>query len=75
MHTLFARQRALRNKRLTKQPILAFYSSKGEQWRVELRCGHHQLLTHQPPFHQRPWLLSPALRHAMVGCWLPCKEC
>ncbi|HEY9035794.1 MAG TPA: DUF3565 domain-containing protein [Pseudomonadales bacterium] len=40
-----------------------------------LSCGHRQHVRHQPPFVNRPWVISDEGREAMLGQTLNCVRC
>ena len=44
-------------------------------WVAVLSCGHGQHLRHNPPFTERPWVLSEAGRSARLGTPLDCPLC
>lgn len=44
-------------------------------WIADLSCGHTQHVRHQPPFQQRPWVLTPEGRARFVGAEVECRRC
>jgi len=38
-------------------------------------CGHTQHVRHQPPFQERPWVLTPEGRARFVGIEVECLRC
>jgi hypothetical protein len=57
--------------------IVTFRSDPAEKdaWIAELDCGHTQHVRHQPPFQQRPWVLSPEGRARFIGFEVECPRC
>ena len=49
---------------------------RGENdWVAELACGHNQHTRHNPPWINRPWVMSETGRKSMLGYLLNCKKC
>jgi hypothetical protein len=44
-------------------------------WVAELECGHTQHVRHEPPWQNRPWVITPEGRAAMIGTALDCLRC
>jgi hypothetical protein len=44
-------------------------------WIAELTCGHTQHVRHQPPFQERPWVLTPEGRERFIGAEVECPRC
>ncbi|HYK12850.1 MAG TPA: DUF3565 domain-containing protein [Burkholderiales bacterium] len=42
---------------------------------AELECGHQQHVRHQPPWINRPWVVTPEGRARVRGHALECKTC
>jgi len=55
--------------------IVGFHRDDELHWVAELECGHFQHVRHQPPWINRPWVISVAGRAAAVGQTLDCKKC
>jgi hypothetical protein len=55
--------------------IVGYHQDEEEHWVAELECGHHQHLRHQPPWTNRPWVITPEGRAAYVGRLLDCRKC
>ncbi len=52
------------------------YSTDADgHWVAWLDCGHPQHVRHDPPFTNRPWVITPAGRAAHVGTALQCVRC
>jgi hypothetical protein len=63
-----------------KQKIVGFHQDEdhpGDEgvWVAELACGHGQHVRHQPPFVNRPWVLTAEGRARFLGFELVCKRC
>lgn len=57
------------------QRIVGFHQDEHGDWIADLACGHGQHVRHQPPFVNRPWVLTAAGRAAQLGARLDCKKC
>jgi len=55
--------------------IIGFHQGKEEQWVAELECGHAQHVRHDPPWQDRPWVLTPDGRAARIGTYIECGYC
>jgi hypothetical protein len=58
-----------------ERPIVGFHLDQENHWVAELACGHYQHVRHDPPWTQRPWVLTEEGRAAMLGAVLNCKKC
>ena len=58
-----------------KQGIVAYHQDELADWVAELACGHFQHVRHQPPWVNRPWVVTPEGRASMLGVELNCKKC
>jgi tellurite resistance-related uncharacterized protein len=58
-----------------RRPIVGFHQDAEAHWVAELSCGHGQHTRHDPPFQQRPWVLTPEGREARHGETLDCLRC
>lgn len=52
-----------------------FHQDDTGDWVAELSCLHNQHVRHQPPFRDRPWVLSASGRDNRVGSGLDCPLC
>jgi hypothetical protein len=57
------------------QPITGFHLDEASHWVAELACGHFQHVRHNPPWVERPWVITEAGRANMLGQQLNCKKC
>ena len=55
--------------------IIGFHTDEDGHWVAELDCGHTVHMRHEPPWQNRPWVLTEAGRDAMRGVVLDCKKC
>jgi|GEM_PF-902032 len=58
-----------------KQPITGYHRDEVGHWVAELGCGHNQHVRHDPPWMNRPWVVTEGGRHAWLGHRLQCKKC
>ncbi|MBW0148447.1 DUF3565 domain-containing protein [Marinobacter arenosus] len=58
-----------------KQPITGYHRDEENHWVAQLACGHNQHVRHDPPWVNRPWVLTDEGRHSMLGVELECKKC
>jgi hypothetical protein len=58
-----------------KQKISDFHLDSEQHWVADLGCGHKQHMRHDPPWMQRPWVLSEEGRRNKLGTELDCKRC
>jgi hypothetical protein len=57
------------------QKITGYHQDEEKHWVAELECGHNQHVRHQPPWQNRPWVITEAGRNKMLGEVLACKKC
>jgi hypothetical protein len=57
------------------QSITGYHQDEEKDWVARLACGHFQHVRHNPPFINRPWVISLAGRNKMIGYNLSCKKC
>ncbi|MEJ2141869.1 MAG: DUF3565 domain-containing protein [Gammaproteobacteria bacterium] len=58
-----------------QQKITRFYRDEEGDWVAEMDCGHTRHMRHDPPWQNRPWVLSEPGRSEWIGTLLSCKEC
>ena len=58
-----------------KRAIIGFHPDAEQHWVAELDCGHGQHVRHDPPWINRPWVLTPEGRAAVLGAVLDCRKC
>lgn len=58
-----------------QRPITAFGTDEAGDPFAWLSCGHRQHVRHQPPFINRPWVVSEEGRRSMLGQALDCVRC
>lgn len=60
---------------MAEQKIVGFHKDEMEHWVAELACGHAQHVRHDPPWQNRPWVISEAGRAENLGQLLDCLKC
>jgi len=59
---------------LLKQ-ITGYHQDEEQDWVAELECGHNQHVRHNPPWTNRPWVVTSGGRASKVGSKLNCVKC
>ncbi len=57
------------------QKIIGYHMDAENHWVADLICGHKQHVRHDPPFFDRPWVLTEEGRQSRLGTELNCKLC
>jgi hypothetical protein len=57
------------------QPIVGFHLDSANDWVAELACGHDQHVRHNPPWTNRPWVVTSEGRDSKLGETLECRKC
>ena len=57
------------------QSIAGYHKDEEDDWVAELECGHFQHVRNNPPFVNRPWVITESGRASMLGHALSCKKC
>ena len=57
------------------QPIVGFHQDDEHHWVARLACGHNQHVRHDPPWTNRPWVVTPEGRARTLGQVLKCVKC
>jgi tellurite methyltransferase len=55
--------------------IVGFHADDAGDWVAELSCLHNQHVRHDPPFAERPWVLTESGRTERLGADLDCPLC
>jgi uncharacterized protein DUF3565 len=55
--------------------IVGFHQDDEGHWVADLECGHTQHVRHEPPWMNRPWVVTPEGRASRLGVVLNCKKC
>jgi hypothetical protein len=55
--------------------IVGYHKDELGDWVAELECGHGQHVRHNPPWVNRPWVITPEGRNAQLGQLLNCRKC
>ncbi len=58
-----------------RRRITGFHQDEKSDWVAELECGHNQHVRHDPPWQQRPWVLTEEGRRSRSGETLNCVIC
>ncbi len=58
-----------------QQTITGYHKDEEDHWVAELTCGHFQHVRHNPPWTNRPWVITHNGRESMLGVELTCKKC
>lgn len=58
-----------------KRKIIGFHQDELGDWVADLECGHTQHVRHNPPWTNRPWVISNEGRQRFLGFELNCKDC
>jgi hypothetical protein len=58
-----------------KSEITGYHRDGEDHWVAELRCGHDQHVRHEPPWMERPWVVTAEGRSAKLGTQLECVKC
>ena len=58
-----------------QQAIIGFHLDEDHHWVAELACGHGQHVRHNPPWQNRPWVMTEQGRQEKLGLLLDCKKC
>ncbi|MEO5567231.1 MAG: DUF3565 domain-containing protein [Gemmatimonadaceae bacterium] len=55
--------------------ITGYHQDDAGLWVAELDCGHQQHVRHDPPWQNRPWVITSSGRTEHVGSELHCRLC
>lgn len=58
-----------------EQKIVGFHQDEYDDWVADLECGHGQHVRHNPPWSERPWVVTQEGRDKHLGEILFCKKC
>lgn len=58
-----------------KRAITGFRQDEEAHWVAELECGHTRHVRHNPPWIERPWVLTEVGRQGFIGRVIECKKC
>jgi len=58
-----------------QQKIVGYHQDEEGDWVAELACHHGQHVRHNPPFINRPWVISAEGREQKLGAILNCRRC
>ena len=55
--------------------ITGYHQDEESHWVADLECGHTQHVRHEPPWQNRPWVITPEGREGFLGTYLRCLLC
>jgi hypothetical protein len=55
--------------------IAGFHQDEESHWVADLDCGHSQHVRHNPPWTNRPWVVTEEGRQSHIGREIDCKKC
>ena len=55
--------------------IIGYHKDGEGHWVAELDCGHNQHVRHDPPWQNRPWVITEQGRAGKLGVSLNCVKC
>jgi hypothetical protein len=58
-----------------QRAIIGFHLDEHGDWVADLDCGHRQHVRHNPPFVNRPWVITEEGRRSKLGVTLECILC
>lgn len=58
-----------------QRKITGYHLDEYDDWVAELECHHGQHVRHNPPFVNRPWVITAEGRESKIGEMLNCKKC
>ncbi len=58
-----------------ERAITGFHQDEENHWVAELECGHTRHVRHDPPWQNRPWVLTEEGRAKFLGQKLGCVKC
>ena len=58
-----------------RRAIVGYHQDEEGHWVAELECGHTQHVRHNPPWINRPWVMTPEGRQQALGVLLNCCKC
>ncbi|OTG95706.1 DUF3565 domain-containing protein [Acinetobacter sp. ANC 3832] len=57
------------------QAMIGFHLDEEQHWVADLACGHARHVRHNPPWQNRPWVVTPEGRAEKLGVQLNCLKC
>lgn len=58
-----------------ERAIIGFHQDEENHWVADLECGHTRHVRHEPPWQNRPWVLTDEGRAKFLGHKLACVKC
>jgi hypothetical protein len=60
---------------MTERRIIGFHQDEHSDWVADLECGHTRHVRHNPPWEERPWVVTPEGREQFLGQLVRCRKC
>jgi hypothetical protein len=70
-----SREHPMSSQPAVPRRIIGFHQDDEKHWVADLECGHTQHVRHDPPWQNRPWVVTAAGREKFLGEVLMCVEC
>lgn len=58
-----------------QRKIIGFHQDSDGAWVADLECTHTQHVRHNPPWQERPWVITERGRQDKLGADLECSFC
>ena len=58
-----------------QRKITGYHTDQEGHWVAHIACGHNQHVRHDPPWQNRPWVVTSEGRGKMLGHSLNCVKC
>jgi hypothetical protein len=58
-----------------ERSIMGFHRDDQGYWVADLDCGHTRHVRHDPPWQNRPWVITEEGRSRFIGTQLDCVKC
>ena len=62
-------------EKFMQQAIIGFHLDDEQDWVADLACGHTQHVRHNPPWQNRPCVMTAAGRQEKLVMMFQCKKC
>jgi hypothetical protein len=60
---------------MIEREIVGFHQDEDGHWVADLICGHTVHVRHNPPWQERPWVLTAEGRARFLGRTFNCGRC
>jgi hypothetical protein len=58
-----------------QRAIIGFHQDQQGHWIADLECGHTRHMRHDPPWQNRPWVITAEGRTQFLGTIVTCIAC